>query len=99
MRWSTAVDQRDRLEGTSAKLHMRRRLNQAQRRYSVTRCSTAVKGVLPSAQEFSARLRSRANIKHLFLRIGIGAQFINAAGVVNVNVSDQRAVQSRDTSA
>ena len=78
---------------------MRHRLHQAQRGDAVTRCSTTVKGVLPSAQEFRARLRSRANIEHLLLRVGVRTQLINATCVVDVNVGDQCTVQSRDPAA
>ena len=99
MRWSSAVNQRDRLKGTSAELHIRHRLHQAQRRDPVTRCSATVKGVLPSAQEFRARLGSRANIEHLFLCVGIRTQFVNATCVIDMNMGDQRTVQPRNPAA
>ena len=94
MRWTTTVNEWDRLKGATANLYVRTRLHQPQRWDPMPWCGSPIKGVLPAAHQLNTGLRPGTDLHHRVLCIGVGAQLVNASSVIHVNVCDQRAIKA-----
>jgi hypothetical protein len=94
MRWALAMHDRNGLERTASDGDLRIRSDKLKGGNPGAGGCAPIHGVLPALAQFIRSGLACPNRQNGILRVGIGAQLINAASVVDMDVRNQRAIQS-----